>query len=123
MLDYIRTFRSRVVTAREINSLDDSVLADLGLSRVGLRELSLTPQPIMDRLTAMARRHQVDRPTLSGDPQIMSALVKSCAGCRETRECSRFLADPAAQGEQATFCPNFAEFRRLSPTMEHPPAD
>ncbi len=114
MLDYLKRIRGRMRSTREINCLDERVLEDLGISRSGLRNLSSTPQAVMRRFTAMSTRQCVDDGALSDDLQHLSGLVSRCQSCSKTRACEKFLVEPAAAAEQATFCPNFAEFRRLS---------
>lgn len=114
MLDYLKTVRDRMRSNREIDSLDDRVLMELGISRYALRKLSATSQTVMRRFTAMSSRQNVAPTALSSDMQNMSVLVERCRNCGNTRACAEFLDDSSVGSERAAFCPNFAEFRRLS---------
>lgn len=114
MFNYLKTFRDRVRSNREIDSLDDRALADIGISRFGLRNLSSTSQLVIRRLTAMATRQNTDHTALLGDLQNLSFVVERCKNCGQARTCAKFLADPSVDADHATFCPNLGEFRRLA---------
>lgn len=112
MLDIIRKYRDRMRCQMEIECIDNHVLDDLGVSRAGLRRISLTPGTILQRLAAMARRQQVDRSAVFGDLRTLPRLLETCSNCRQTRACATFLAEPSVEAHAATFCPNLSEFRR-----------
>ncbi|HEY9037990.1 MAG TPA: DUF6455 family protein [Roseovarius sp.] len=114
MLDYFKTFRDRMWSSREIDSLDERLLEDIGISRFGLRNLSSTSKLVMRRLMAMSTRQNVDESALLGDLQNLSVVVERCKNCRKTRACAKYLAAQSVSPDEATFCRNLAEFRRLS---------
>lgn len=119
MLDYLKSFRGRARLSREINFLGENVLADLGVTRTGLRQIMRTPQAVMRRMLAMATRQRVEQPVLLRDLQKLPVLIERCGECRNTRACADFLGDASADSAQATFCPNLADFKRLARTSEH----
>lgn len=120
MLNSIKVACKRMRTAREINSLNQQILDDLGISREGLRKLLFTPTIVMRRLTAMATRHHVSQPYLSSDLQLLSTLAASCSTCSLARACAEFLGDNRAIREQAAFCPNYAMLSELSTAEPQP---
>lgn len=114
VMGFLKTFRDRTRSTREIDSLGDNVLADLGISRAGLQKLSSTSQVVMRRFAAMSTRQGVEPADIKGDLQDFSVLVERCKNCGETRACAKFLADSSVGADQAAFCPNLPEFRRIS---------
>ena len=111
MFETIRRLWSRATDEDAIMALSDRELADLGLSRDQALNLVRLPDDVPGRVAAMGAIFGLSEADLTRDRAQWAELLQTCAACRETGACRRFLdlgaaADPA----EAAFCPNAAAF-------------
>ena len=99
---------------REIDAMELRELDEIGLSRAQLRQIVDTPDEVVQRMTLMAERHGLSDEELDELRQDYAHLLATCAHCHATGTCAHFLADPAATADQATFCPNHADYTALA---------
>lgn len=89
------------------------VLNDLGLSS-GDVEAMASMAMNADGLDRVLDLLKIDRTELeASDPQLMASLRRSCAKCRDWRECARDLDASAFSAEVEAYCMNREELQRL----------
>jgi cytochrome c553 len=94
--------------------MDARDLEELGLSRDQMQQIVDTPAAVAARLAQMAARHGLSEAELEAYRQDYAHLLAACAQCHDTGTCAQFLADPVATPDQATFCPNHADYTALA---------
>ena len=115
MLDYIRNCYARWQALREIASLRDRDIEDIGLDRATLEDIAHLPEDVPDRMVAMAGVHGLRAEDLRSDWGRYLDLVRTCGHCRVRARCGRTLAatwGPSPEGVR--FCPNAQAYAALA---------
>ncbi len=112
-LGCVAAWRERRTLARELASLDDRELSDVGLMRYQI-PLFVKAHPSAERLLA----EMLARLGLAVDEQLGNRLMhgdvyRNCALCREHGRCRRWLKAAGAVAAAPAFCPNAWTFRQL----------
>lgn len=97
----------------EIAALDARALDELGLTRAELSRAATAPQPVTDRMRAMATRHGLTPDRLAGHAADVAGMIDSCRSCDSVGACRAYLSDPFAEPAQAVFCPNHTTYDAL----------
>ncbi len=110
---FIAAWQERRTLARELASLDDRELSDIGLMRWQV-PLFVKAYPTADRLLG----EMLARLGLEADEALNSRLLhddvyRSCALCREHGRCRRWLSTVGAVAAPPAFCPNAWTFRQM----------
>jgi len=91
------------------------ILGDLGLA-AGDVESMATMAMSTDGLDRVLELLKIDRRELeTTEPELMAALRRSCAKCRDWRECTRDLDAGVFSGEIESYCMNRDELRIRKP--------
>ncbi len=111
MFERLKRLWARSGEADALAALSDRDLADLGLGRDQALNLMRLPDDVPGRVAAMGAIFGLSEAELTRDRGQWEDLLHTCAACRATGPCRRFLdrgaaADPA----EADFCPNAAAF-------------
>ena len=110
---FVAAWQERRTLARELSSLDDRELSDIGLMRWQV-PVFVKAHPTADRLLA----EMLARLGLEADEALNSRLLhddvyRSCALCREHGRCRRWLSTAGAVAAAPAFCPNAWTFRQM----------
>ena len=84
----------------EIDTIDESELTGLGLTRADLRKIAHMPDEQIALMEQMAARHGVTPEFME---EMRNQLAAVCAHCGLTKHCKRALA---ANESDLSFCPN-----------------
>jgi hypothetical protein len=113
MFDRIRTLLNRLHEVKEVDTLTDRDLDDIGISRAQMLDFLRMPEDINERVLAMGAIFGVPAADLKRDHGLWLDLLTTCGHCTDRAACSHALdqgADPAECG----FCGNRAAFSDLS---------
>ncbi len=109
----MHTWRERWVEAQELETLDDLVFAELGLTRWQARQLVKAHPRATEQLGKMLRHLDLDSDASVDESLLHNDLYRNCALCMHHRACRRWF-DLAKKGDPyPTFCPNGWYFGRL----------
>lgn len=115
MLERIRTLINHLSKVKEINTLTDRDLDDLGMSRSQLLDFLAMPHDISDRVTAMAAIFGVPEEELKRNHAEWIDLLTTCGQCHERTACAQALAHPdETTPASCSFCGNHAAFEALA---------
>jgi hypothetical protein len=112
---WVRDWLARSHRAREIESLSDRDVRELGIDRNTLRELASHPADVPERMSRMARVFGVDPAAIHRQRGRGFDMTMTCGLCRDRKACARELfGDAPSSPERCGFCPNAAAFRNLA---------
>lgn len=116
MFDRIKTLLSRWHDIKEVETLTDRDLADLGMTREQVRAFVQMPHDVAKRVTAMATIFGVPEADLKRDHAQWVDLLSTCGNCAERGACSLVLAKgDQSRPEDAGFCLNRGSFAQMGP--------
>jgi hypothetical protein len=100
---------------REVDTLSERDLHELGLSRDEARAFARIPPEVTARVARMASVYGLGADDIQHDIPGYRALVAACATCGRAGECRDRLEDAARlTPADMAFCPNAATFGRLA---------
>ncbi len=109
----IRAWRVRRGLEKELAPLDESALADIGLTR-GQVPVVVQAYPIAPRLLRrMMERLGIDDSLVNALPGGLVELQRNCVMCSARNLCKRWLRSPTPAAGYRAFCPNAASFDGL----------
>jgi uncharacterized protein YjiS (DUF1127 family) len=112
-IERVRVWHERRALKRELCELDDSALADLGLSRSQIPYLVKAHPKAAGLLAEMLARLGLDKDELLYQQGTHEDLYRTCIMCRERRQCERWLAGGKTDEGYRVFCPNAPTLYRL----------
>jgi hypothetical protein len=112
-------WREECRLAAEAESLPDSEVAGLGLSRADFNDVARMTAARVARMEIMASLHGVTDAQLDANPETRLGVSLTCARCSHTRDCTRQLTRPERTAVRTTveacgFCPNADTFAALA---------
>jgi hypothetical protein len=110
MFDRIKALVDRWHDLREVESLTDRDLEDLGMSRAQVLHFTRMPYDVADRVAHMAAVFGLTEDELQKDYGAYLDLLDTCGGCTERGPCARILASGQASPDRCLFCPNAPAF-------------
>jgi hypothetical protein len=113
MFDRIRALLAHLHDVKEVNSLSDRDLDDLGMSRDQVLAFLRMPRDVTDRVTAMGAIFGIPQADLKRDHAQWVDLLTTCGQCGDRGRCASHLAKGKDKAE-VTFCPNLPTFKDLA---------
>ncbi len=113
MFDQIKELMARWHAMREVDSMTDRDLDDLGMTRGQVNRFVRMPRDVPDRVAAMAGIFGLSADQIKADHGRYLDLLDTCGTCGHRGACIRRLDGDPAQA-QDRFCPNAAEFRNMA---------
>ena len=115
MFDRIKTLLERWHEIREVETMSDRDIEDLGLTRDQLAHFVRMPSDIEDRVTHMAAVFGLSEVEVSANHAQWVELLEVCGGCTDRVACAHVLAKGAdAHPADCSFCRNRASFEALT---------
>lgn len=116
----VAVWRERAELERELMSLDDAGLADLGLARGQIRNLVSAHPAAAMQLDDMLERLGLSKKGGPVDHLLRDDLYRTCVMCTERARCRDWLASPRRDEGYRAFCPNRWVFDRLLDASKAP---
>lgn len=111
MLEQIRALVTRWRALKEVESLTDRDLMDLGMTRAQVETFARMPLDVADRVTAMATNFGISAADLKTNYPEYLDLLTACGRCHDRAACGLVLAKgELARPSDAAFCPNAPVF-------------
>jgi hypothetical protein len=111
---FLRAFR-RSRDLSDVLAMEDSDLADLGITRAQALALNALPDDVPARVQSMGRVFGLSDETLLADSDRWHELLYSCNRCDGLPACRRFMArEEQGSPDEVHFCPNSGAFRALA---------
>lgn len=115
MFERIKALIHRWDDIREVSTLTDRDLDDLGMTREQLEAFVRMPHDINDRVTAMAAIFDVPETVLRRDQDQWLNLLHTCGTCKERGACKHVLERGArSRAKDAEFCLNAGDFAQMA---------
>jgi uncharacterized protein YjiS (DUF1127 family) len=108
----VTVWQERAELERELMSLDDAALADLGLVRGQIRHLVAAHPSAATQLDQMLTRIGLSEEA-AADHQLHDDLYRTCIMCTERTRCRNWLASAKGRESYRAFCPNRWVFDRM----------
>lgn len=109
----IAIWHDRRMLAKELNALDDRILAELGLTRSEIPLMVRAYPTATEQFTRMLARIGLDTKEAPLDPATRGDMYRVCTLCAKRRRCRRWLASTKDADGYPAFCPNAWMFGRL----------
>ena len=109
MFDILKNTFERWRKEAELDRLTDHDCADLGASRMSLRNYVAMPAAVPKRMSQMAVVFGADLTKLQHNRDSYLNALEACQGCGAVKSCKSLLANTGANmalPAQAGFCPN-----------------
>lgn len=113
MFDRIKELMARWHAMREVDSMTDRDLDDLGMTRSQVNRFVRLPRDVPDRVAAMAEIFGLSAEDVKADHGRYLDLLDTCGTCGHRGACKRML-DGDHKHAPDGFCPNAAEFRDMA---------
>lgn len=114
MFERIRALIARWQELKEVDSLSDRDLDDLGMTRDQVRAFALMPEDVQDRVTAMGRIFGISEADLKRDHAMWIELLESCGQCYDRGACGLALAQSdLTRAADCGFCRNRDNFTAM----------
>lgn len=111
MFERIKALMGRWQDLKEVDSLSERDLDDLGMSRDQVRAFIRMPHDIADRVKHMAEIFGIGEEELHLNHESYVEILSTCGTCKERGKCSHLLAHAAtAKPADAGFCLNAETF-------------
>lgn len=111
MFERIKSLMDRWHDIKEVDSLTERDLNDLGMSRDQVRAFIRMPHDIGDRVKHMAEIFGITDEELHMNHESYVDILTTCGSCKERGRCSHLLAHAAtARPADASFCLNAETF-------------
>ena len=114
MLEQIRALVTRWRALKEVDSLTDRDLMDLGMTRTQVETFARMPLDVADRVAAMAANFGIGAADLKANYEEYLELLSTCGRCQDRAACGLVLAKgELARPSEAAFCPNAPVFAQM----------
>ena len=112
MFERIKALMDRWHDIKEIDSLSERDLNDLGMSRDQVQAFARMPRDISDRVKHMAAVFGISDAELQSNHEAYIDILSTCGGCRDRAKCAHLLArgTDASPLEASEFCLNAETF-------------
>jgi uncharacterized protein YjiS (DUF1127 family) len=110
----IEAQRRRCALERELDSLDDRAIADIGITREQIPAIAAAWPDAPQLLRQMMERLGVAPEPLLGDPSLRRELAWNCVACPNRSQCRRWLKSAKPADGYRSFCSNAAGLDRLT---------
>lgn len=111
MFERIKALLHRWEELKEVSSLTERDLNDLGMTREQVEAFVQMPQDVPDRVAAMAQIFGLTEDQIKADHDAYTDLLYTCGHCKDRAACRRVLDRGAAsKPADAEFCLNKHSF-------------
>jgi uncharacterized protein YjiS (DUF1127 family) len=106
--------RRRCALERQLNALDDSSMADIGIVRGQIPAIASAYPDAPQLLRRMMEQVGIAPESLAGDAGLHRELEWNCVACSNRRQCRRWLKSAKPADAYRSFCPNAEGLDRLA---------
>jgi uncharacterized protein YjiS (DUF1127 family) len=113
-VEAIETQRRRGALERQLDTLDDRAIADIGIVRAQIPAIAAAWPDAPQLLRRMMERLGVAPESLVDDPDLRREIEWNCVACPNRGQCRRWLKSMEPADAYRTFCPNAPGLDRLA---------